>query len=96
MKILTAALAAALLAGCAGRVSDAYPIPPPLPLESRPLPPVSDNLLSWRPGDWAFLSGSYRYEAGQWVEAAGHSGTWQFGHWAGPRDQAVWVPGHWL
>lgn len=97
MKILVGALAGALLlSGCATAVADAYPMPPPLPAETRPLPPVSDNTLSWRPGDWTFAGGSYRYEAGGWVDAAGHGGTWQFGHWTGTRGQYVWSPGHWL
>ena len=85
-----------LLASCAPPVMGEYPVPPPLPAEQRPLPPVSDAVLTWRPGDWVFAGGSYRYEPGRYVHAAGHGDRWMFGHWSGVRGAYVWVPGHWL
>ncbi len=101
MKSLVPALAGALLlAGCVAAVPPSGgPVPappPPLPAESIPAPPVSDVPLMWRPGDWVFASGSYRYDAGRYVQAAGHSRNWMFGHWEmAPQGGYVWVPGGW-
>ncbi len=102
MKTLVPALAGALLlAGC---VAEAPPLaggpvpapPPPLPAETIPRPPVSNVPLAWRPGDWVFANGSFRYEPGHYVQAAGHSRDWVFGHWAmAPQGGYVWVPGGW-
>jgi hypothetical protein len=96
MKILVPALAGALLvAGCVVQ-QPSYPAPPPLPAEVIPLPPVSDAPLTWRPGDWVFAGGSYRYDAGRYVPAVGHGRNWMFAHWAvGPQGGMVWVPGGW-
>ena len=96
MKILVPALAGALLvAGCVVQQPLGYTAPPPLPAEVVPLPPVSDMPLTWRPGDWVFAGGSYRYDAGRYVPAAGHSRSWVFAHWAVGPQGAVWVPGAW-
>ncbi len=86
----------ALLAGCVPVAGPAYPAPPPLPAEVLPLLPVSEAPLVWRPGDWVYAGGSYRYEAGQYVPAAGHSRQWEFAHWGPGPDGPIWVPGHWL
>ncbi len=96
MKILVPALAGALLiAGCAAR-PPSFPVPPPLPAEVVPLPPVSDTRLIWQPGDWVFTGGSYRFDAGRYVPAAGHSPNWVYAHWAiGPQGGYVWIPGGW-
>lgn len=95
MKLPVIALAAALLlAGCVGPAQ--FPVPPPLPAEIIPLPPVSEAAIIWQPGDWAFAGGSYRYEAGRYVPAAGHGTNWMFGHWAPEGNAVVWVPGHWI
>ena len=81
MKRIVLAMALGL-AACTARVEPA-PSAPPLPAESRPLPPVSEAPLVWRPGDWAFAGGSYRYDAGQYVAEAGTGRAWQFAHWGG-------------
>jgi hypothetical protein len=86
----------ALLAGCvAAEPPPAYPTPPPLPSEVLPLPPVSETPLVWQPGDWAYVNDSYRYNAGMYVPAAGHSRNWVFAHWAPGPAGPVWMPGHW-
>jgi hypothetical protein len=84
----------ALLAGCVPPPPP-FPTPPPLPAEVLPLPPVSETPLVWQPGDWTYLDGSYRYNAGLYVQAAGHSRNWEFAHWAPGPAGPVWVPGHW-
>jgi hypothetical protein len=95
MKMTVPALVGALLlAGCATN-GPAYPVLPPLPAETIPLPPVSETQLNWQPGDWVYTNGSYRYDAGHYVPAAGHSTTWVFAHWSGTPDSPVWVPGGW-
>jgi hypothetical protein len=98
VKLTLPALASlALLAGCVqAAVAPAYPTPPPLPAEVLPLPPVSETPLVWEPGDWMYANGSYRYNAGQYVPAAGHSRQWVFAQWAPGPGGPVWVPGHWL
>ena len=95
MRVLAAGLAASLmLAGC-GSTLPSYPVPPVLPPETIPLPPVSEAPLIWRPGDWAYVNGSYRYEAGRY-EPQGHHGTlWTRGHWMGASGHYTWVSGTW-
>ncbi len=83
-----------LLSACAPR-PQVFPTPPALPVVKIPLPPVSETALIWQPGDWTYTSGSYRYDAGHYIPAEGHSSTWVYGHWAGTRDHYVWVRGHW-
>ena len=98
MKSLVPALAGALLlAGCVvAPTSGPVPVPPPLPAEVRPLPPLSEVPLDWQPGDWVYAGGSYRYEPGRYVVAAGHSQNWMFGHWVlAPQGGYSWVPGGW-
>ena len=96
MKLTLPALASlALLAGCVQAPPPAFPVPPPLPAEVLPLPPVSETQLDWQPGDWAFVNGSYLYNPGQYVPAAGHSANWVFAHWAAVPGGPSWVPGHW-
>ncbi len=99
MKRLLPVLAGTLLlAGCVTTATPvaSAPVPPPLPAETRPLPPLSNAPLTWQPGDWVYTGGSYRYQPGQYVPAAGHSRDWAFGHWAmGPQGGYVWIPGGW-
>ena len=90
-----AALAATLLmAGC-GAAVPTYPTAPPLPAERIPLPPVSEAPLIWHPGDWVYVGGSYRYEAGRYEPAGNHSTIWVPGHWTGSRRDYAWIPGAW-
>jgi hypothetical protein len=84
-----------LLAGCVVAPPPPFPTPPQLPAEVIPLPPVSETQLVWQPGDWTFVDGSYRYEPGHYVPAAGHGSQWVFGHWAPDPAGPIWVPGHW-
>jgi len=85
-----------LLAGCVPPPPPPFPTPPPLPAEVLPLPPVSEAPLVWQPGDWTYVDGSYRYNPGLYVPAAGHGQQWEFSHWAPGPDGPVWVPGHFL
>src|ERR1700733_7072709 len=95
--LLPALLGATLLAGCvvAPPLPQQFPQAPPLPAETIPLPPVSEAPLVWQPGDWVFTGGSYHYEPGVYVQAAGHSHQWVFAHWGLEGNVPVWVPGHW-
>ena len=94
MTPATAALAMPLLlAGC-GSAIPAYPVPPPLPAETIPLPPVSEQPLIWRPGDWVYVGGSYRYEPGRYEPKGSHA-LWTPGHWAGTTGNYIWIPGAW-
>ena len=95
MKPAIAALALTLLAAGCGSSLPAYPVPPPLPAESIPLPPVSEDELIWRPGDWQYVDGSYRFDPGHYEPRGSHGTLWTRGHWAGPAAHAVWVPGAW-
>ncbi len=95
MRLSVASLATVLVLGACAAPPPAFPVPPPLPAETLPLPPVSEQSLIWQPGDWTYFGGSYRYEPGRYVPAAGHGGTWTFGHWIGTPGQYGWVPGGW-
>ena len=91
----TAGFAAFLvLAGCA-TPAPSFPVPPPLPAETIPLPPVSSTQLIWHPGDWAYSGDSYRYEPGRYETLVGHGPIYVFGHWTGSVGQYAWVPGRW-
>ena len=57
---------------------------------------MSEVPLVWRPGDWLYVDGSYRYEPGRYVPAAGHSLLWTPGHWTGRSGSYVWVDGGWV
>ena len=95
MKPVIPALAAILLlAACTAQLA-AFPSPPPLPTENRPLPPVSELPQVWQPGDWVYAGGSFRYEPGRYVPNTGREHAWAFGHFAGTRDAPVWVAGNW-
>ena len=95
MKVTGLALAAALLLSACGSQPPAYPMAPPLPPETMPLPPVSEAPLIWRPGDWVYVGGSYRYDAGRYEPRGSHGTLWLPGHWTGTRGNYAWVPGAW-
>lgn len=87
-------LAAALvLAGCGSQMAS-YPSAPALPAETIPKPPVSEAELVWRPGDWLYVGGSYRYDPGHYEPRSDHT-LWTRGHWTGTRGNYAWVPGAW-
>ncbi|WP_158744625.1 hypothetical protein [Acidisphaera sp. L21] len=94
-RIVPALVATMLVGACTAHVASAYPVPPALPAETMPLPPVSSETLVWQPGDWVFTGGSYRYDAGRYIPAAGHGPNWVFGHWIGTDGNYAWVPGGW-
>lgn len=95
MRLAAPALATALFLAACAAPPPRVPVPPALPAEAVPLPPVSDQALIWQPGDWVYVAGSYRYDAGHYVPAAGHGNAWAFGHWIGAQGQYAWVPGGW-
>jgi len=88
-----ALLAALGLAACATSAPP-YPPLPPLQAETRPMPPVSDQAVVWRPGDWQWTGSGYAWQPGRYEAAAGHGTNWLPGHWEGL--PGVWVPGHWV
>jgi hypothetical protein len=95
MKMFVPGLATVLLlAGCGSQLPS-YPVAPPLPAETIPLPPVSEEQLIWHPGDWVYVDGSYRYEAGRYEPRGDHGALWTRGHWAGTAGNYIWVPGSW-
>jgi hypothetical protein len=82
-----------LLAACAS--PGPAPIPPPM-AETMPKPPVSPVTLMWQPGHWDWTGSSFVWTPGQYVDAAGHSGTWMPGWWEKADSGWVWHPAHWL
>ncbi len=95
MKLAAASLAASLLLAACGSSSPGYPVPPPLPAESIPLPPVSEEELIWHPADWVYFDGSYRLEPGRYEPRGEHGTVWIRGHWTGTRGSYAWMPGGW-
>ena len=96
MKVAAAGLAATLLLAACGSSPPSYPVPPPLPAEMIPLPPVSEEALIWRPGDWLYVDGSYRYDPGRYEPRGAHGPVWVGGHWTGTRGNYAWMPGGWI
>lgn len=92
--VMSSVAAGLLLTGCAMQPRG-YPVPPGLPAETIPLPPVSEEALLWQPGDWAYFGGSYRYETGHYVPRAERNTSWTFGHWTGLSPDVLSVPGGW-
>lgn len=93
-----AAVVVALLAlgGCvAAPPAPAYPPVPPLRVEQVPLPPVSEQPLVWRPGEWEWTGSDYRWREGRYVPRGNHSNTWLYGSWILVGGAYAWVPGHW-
>jgi hypothetical protein len=89
-----------LLAGCLSAPIEAtglpYPAPPPLPPETVPLPPVSEEALIWQPGYWDWTGGGYIWREGHWDRRGEHSTEWMPGYWALEGGIWRWVPGHWI
>lgn len=79
------------LNACAGPGSP--PPVPPLQPESRPLPPISAEVLIWRPGQWTWDGRGYNWIPGQYEQRGTHSGNWLPGHW---EPNGIWQPGRWL
>jgi hypothetical protein len=73
-----------------------YPTVPPPIAEQRPLPPVSEDPLVWRPGEWEWASTGYVWRPGRYEALAGHSNQYLPGHWAPQGTNWVWQGGHWL
>jgi hypothetical protein len=103
--VLVAALLGAVLAlgACApplpvavGPGPNPYPPPPPPRAEARPLPPVSEDPLVWRFGQWEWASTGYVWRPGEWEMLDGHSNQYLPGHWAVQGGAWVWERGHWL
>ena len=82
-----------LLAACAGQ--EPAPVPPPM-AETIPKPPVSAVPLMWQPGHWDWSGSAFVWAPGQYVDAAGHSGTWMPGWWEKTDSGWVWRAGHWM
>jgi hypothetical protein len=70
--------------------------PPPIPVETVPKPPVSEEPLIWQPGHWDWTGSAYVWTQGSWVVRAGHGTQWQDGYWVNQGASWVWVAGHWL
>jgi hypothetical protein len=71
------------------------PVPPPPQPETQPLPPVSEQQLTWQPGHWDWNGANYVWSPGRWVLLAGHGRLWQPGYWAPGVGGCTWVPAHW-
>ena len=71
------------------------PVPPPQ-AETRPLPPVSEQQMIWRPGDWEWVGTGYVWQPGDWELLANHSNEFLPGHWEWQGTAWVWVRGHWM
>lgn len=93
---LCGALAMTLaIAGCDGSFP-AYPQAPAPLAERVPEPPPSSQALSWRPGYWDWVGGSYSWVPGQWVPLAGHGAMWQDGYWVRIGFNSYqWIPPGW-
>ncbi len=72
------------------------PVPPPPRAETRPLPPVAEERLTWEPGHWDWSGGTYAWSPGRWVPLDGHGTRWQPAYWALSPAGCTWVPAHWL
>ena len=69
---------------------------PPLQSEVRPLPPVSEDQLVWRMGEWEWVGTGYVWAPGEWVKLDGHSNQYLPGHWVFQGGAWQWERGHWL
>lgn len=83
-----------------------YPPVPAPQAETIPTPPVSDQTLVWRPGDWEWNGSGYSWQPGAYVPSNGRAESWVPGHWQAGSSTYVngvygagnysWVPGHWM
>ena len=89
-----------LLGGCVSETravsTPPYPAPPPVPAETVPKPPVSEQPLIWQPGHWDWSGSGYAWREGRWVPREGHGTQWQDGYWTSDNGVWSWVPAHWL
>ncbi len=89
-----------LLAGCVSPAVEPaglpYPAPPPMPAETIPMPPVSEDALIWQPGHWDWTGGGYIWREGRWVPRGEHGTQWMPGYWAREGGVWNWMPAHWL
>ena len=83
-----------LLAGCTDTGGPASV--PPLRPETIPKPPVSGEVLNWRPGHWNWTGSGYVWTPGQYVPAAGHGPNWLPGHWTQSGSGWTWNPARWV
>ena len=74
--------------GACGSSASRPPVPP-LQAEAKPLPPISAEVLIWRPGHWTWDGRGYNWVPGQYEPRGTHSGNWQEGHW---QQNGVWQP----
>ena len=77
-------------------VANPYPPPPPPRAETQPLPPVSEEVLTWQRGHWDFDGSGYRWLPGRYVDRHGLRTPFQDGYWTNARGPWEWVPPHWL
>lgn len=96
----TAAVLAAVLAGCAGssgHVETSAWTPPPAPperVEVQPAAPGSGYV--WRPGHWTYEGRDYVWVPGKYVPRPENGEHWVPGYWAkGGEGGWLWIPGHW-
>lgn len=73
-----------------------YPPVPPLRDEAIPKPPVSEDFLVPRPGEWEWVGNGYEWQHGEWVKLDGHSNQYLPGHWTVANGVWTWEHGHWL
>ena len=71
------------------------PVPAPRP-EERPLPPVSEDQLVWRMGQWEWVGTGYVWRGGEWEKLGDHTNQYMPGHWTPQGGAWVWERGHWL
>jgi hypothetical protein len=105
-KVLLAAIALPLFAGCATRHEVIYTQQPagqtiivqhpsePPPVEVETQPPAPDTADVWIPGAWEWHENHWVWEPGRWVSAnPGHE--WVPGHWERMDQGYTWIDGHW-
>ncbi len=92
LALLSAALCAALLTGCAGTVVVRTP-PPPLPYYEQPFCPGPGCL--WVPGYWAYGPDGYFWVPGIWETAPAAGLLWTPGYWGWADGAYAWHSGYW-
>lgn len=73
---------------------------PPMKVEQRPKPPVSEDEQIWQPGAWDWNGTGYTWREGRWIKRAQTDGSnlWMDGYWTRDRvpGPCYWVPAHWV
>lgn len=99
-RVFLPLLPVAWLAACAEPqpvvASAAPPAPPPARAEIVPKPPVSEELLTWRPGHWDWVGNGYVWIEGEYVKRAGTGSAFQPGYWSNQGGAWTWVKPHWV